>query len=62
MRILVILSVLGLGLAAFTLAEDEGAGGAELSKVTLGEHWYGPKVELEELKGKVVLLEFWGFN
>lgn len=26
----------------------------------LGDHWYGPKLSTEDLKGRVVLVEFWG--
>ena len=32
------------------------------SAVTLGEHWFGDEINLKELKGKVVLYEFWGLN
>jgi hypothetical protein len=34
----------------------------ELEKVNLGEHWYGPNLKLEDLKGHVVLFEAWGRN
>lgn len=27
-----------------------------------GEHWYGPKYTMDDLKGRVVLLEDWGYN
>ena len=32
------------------------------SVVTLGEVWYGDEINLKDLKGKVVLYEFWGIN
>ncbi len=36
---------------------------AKLEKiVNLGEHWYGEKLDLKDLKGRVVLYEFWGLN
>ena len=39
------------------------ASSTQLDKaVSLGEHWYGDKINLEELKGRVVLYEFWGIN
>lgn len=34
----------------------------DLDKANLGEHWYGPKRTLEELKGHVVFWENWGFQ
>jgi hypothetical protein len=37
-------------------------GGTDIEKVKLGEHWYGPDLKVEDLKGRVVLLEFWGFK
>ena len=30
--------------------------------VKLGEHWYGPQLATDDLKGRVFLLEFWGIN
>lgn len=33
-----------------------------LKDVKLGEHWYGPEWTLEDLKGRVVLFEFWGLK
>lgn len=32
------------------------------SSVRLGGHWYGEQIDLKELRGKVVLYEFWGIN
>jgi hypothetical protein len=31
-----------------------------LSRVTLGQSIYGPAMKVEDLKGRVVLIEFWG--
>ncbi len=33
-----------------------------LKDVKLGEHWYGPQWTVEDLKGRVVLFEFWGLK
>ena len=33
-----------------------------LDGANLGEHWYGPKYTLEDLKGRVVMFELWGYN
>jgi len=30
--------------------------------VSLGQHWFGPKRSVEELKGRVVMFELWGYN
>ncbi len=54
--------VLGLALVA---QADEGQGPGDtskstLSQVNLGEHWYGKKIDLGDLTGKVVLMEIWG--
>jgi len=62
MRRLAILLALGLGLNTAAVAEEESSDGAELSKVTLGQYWYGPEVDQQTLQGKVSLLVFWGFN
>lgn len=35
---------------------------ASLKDVELGEHWYGPRWTNEDLKGRVVLFEFWGLK
>jgi hypothetical protein len=44
-------------------AADESAGsGSAIESVRLGDHWYGPKLTTEDLKGRVVLIEFWGRN
>ena len=33
-----------------------------LEGVNMGEHWYGPKYSAEDLKGRVVMFELWGYN
>jgi len=35
---------------------------SQLGRTTLGEVWSGPDLRREDLRGKVVLLEFWGHN
>ena len=32
------------------------------SAVRLGSHWYGPELALEDLEGRVVLIEDWGLK
>lgn len=46
-----------LGLSGAALAEVK-----SLEGVNLGEHWAGPKRSVDDLKGRVVLIELWGFN
>ncbi|MGE0707136.1 MAG: hypothetical protein AB7N76_17025 [Planctomycetota bacterium] len=51
--------------ASMTLALSNAAfagGIGNLEGVNLGEHWYGPKRDKDELKGRVVMIEEWGFN
>lgn len=33
-----------------------------LEGVNLGQHWYGPKYTEDDLKGRVVMIELWGYN
>ncbi|MBL4844221.1 MAG: hypothetical protein JKY65_01735 [Planctomycetes bacterium] len=47
--------MLSLGGPAFAKVES-------LDGVNLGEHWYGPKRTEADLKGRVVMIEEWGFN
>lgn len=54
---------LGLfSLTRFARVEDGDDGKELLSKVSLGEQWYGPQIEVGDLKGRVTLIEFWGYN
>ena len=50
---------LGMLLALGSVAAAEVA---PLDQVNLGEHWFGPKYSPDDLKGRVVMLEQWGFN
>ena len=55
---------LGLSLLpAFVVAQAPPAqGDASVSDLKLGAHWFGPDLKTEDLKGRVVLVEFWGIN
>jgi hypothetical protein len=46
-------------LCSLARAEDSKS---ELDSVRLGDVWYGPKVTVEDLKGRVVLIDFWGLK
>jgi len=49
----------------FTLGRSAGAAAAvrKMSQtVTLGSHWYGPELTMRDLKGRVVLIEDWGYK
>ncbi len=59
-----ILFVLAVGYAAtLVVAEDtlpsEPVEGT-VSELTLGEYWWGAKINKDDLRGKVVLWETWG--
>ncbi|MHC5037289.1 MAG: hypothetical protein ACYTHM_08250 [Planctomycetota bacterium] len=45
-------------LAGSALHAEEGP--AHISELNLGKHWYGAKIDKEDLVGKVVLVEIWG--
>lgn len=48
---------------AFAAISAHGQGGVpdhSLSEFKLGEHVSGPEVDLSELDGKVVAIEYWG--
>lgn len=49
--------LVGLGLLG---SASPGAQAATLGSLKMGEYWYGPNLSLEDLKGRVVLVEFWG--
>ena len=48
-------------LTASLAAESEGQK-SEIEGISLGEQVYGPKISAEDLKGRVVLVDFWGIN
>ena len=58
----------GLFLAALPLlcslarAEESTDSKSELDSVRIGDIWHGPKLTNEDLKGRVVLIDFWGIN
>jgi hypothetical protein len=33
-----------------------------LDNLSLGEHWYGDNVAVEDMQGRVVMVEMWGRN
>ncbi len=37
-------------------------GVTSLEGANLGTHWYGPNYTLDDLKGRVVVIEMWGYN
>jgi hypothetical protein len=47
---------------ALPAALAEEAAKTDLDELKLGEHIYGPKVDLEDLKGRVILVEDWGLK
>ncbi|MFK7790397.1 MAG: TlpA family protein disulfide reductase [Phycisphaeraceae bacterium] len=51
-----------LGLTALTQAEDNTPTNADvtLDGVSLGDHVLGPKIKVDDLKGRVVVFEYWG--
>lgn len=61
-RILMILALGAVAPVFFAIAGEESSESANLSKVRLGDHWFGSQMTNDDLKGRVTLLEFWGFN
>ena len=53
---IIFLAVLGLSVAYNTAKSAE----HKLSEFNLGEHLSGPEVKLDQLEGKVVVIEYWG--
>ena len=49
-----------LGLTTLTQAEDKTNAKITLDGVSLGDHVLGPELEADDLKGKVVVFEYWG--
>lgn len=62
-------ALLGFSLAGTTSsssgARAAGTAGAESTiddSVRLGQHWFGPELSKEDLEGRVVLIEDWGYK
>jgi len=52
-------------LIALALLAVSGAAQAKVDSLDgarLGTWWYGPKLTMEDLKGRVVMVEMWGYN
>lgn len=49
-----------LGLTTLSQAEDKTNAEITLDGVSLGSHVLGPKLEADDLEGKVVVFEYWG--
>ncbi len=47
---------------SLALAGDPTESKSVLGSVRFGEHWYGPKLGTEDLKGRVTLIDFWGLK
>ena len=62
MRSLLLASVPLALLSTAMALEPKGEATGGLDGVNLGEHWFGPNLTLDDLKGRIVLLEFWGYN
>lgn len=54
--------ITALSLLTMCLAGPAFAQVTSLEGANLGTHWFGPKVELDDLKGRCVLVEVWGYN
>jgi hypothetical protein len=54
---LIVAAGLVLGFGSVSEAKVESMDG-----MNLGEHWFGPKRTMADLKGRVVMVEMWGFN
>lgn len=54
-------AVAGLSLLAVLLMAPL-ASATTIDDLTLGETWYGEPLKPADLKGRVVLVEFWGYN
>ena len=53
----------GLAVALLVIASLAAPAQAQdLDKLRLGDHWYGDAWDTQSLKGRVVLMEIWGFN
>ena len=43
-------------LSGSTATKDD----VSLADLNIGEHWFGPEIDKDALRGKVVLFEVWG--
>ena len=55
-------AILMTGTAPFLLAAEATETKSVLDSVSLGSHVFGPRLGVDDLKGRVVLMEFWGRN
>lgn len=60
-----LLPIIGAGIVSALLAPLAGAADEELpdhklKEWSLGEHLSGPEVKMDDLDGKVVVIEYWG--
>ncbi|MEN8847013.1 MAG: hypothetical protein ABF377_02920 [Akkermansiaceae bacterium] len=61
MKAILTRSLLVFGLAmSQAIAQDGDLPDHKLSEWTLGEHLFGDEVEMDTLKGRVVVIEEWG--
>jgi hypothetical protein len=51
-----------LGMLLALTASAFAQGGRNLQDVTFGETWMGDDWDVAELKGRVVVVEIWGYN
>lgn len=51
-----------LFLLAFLAAAAPTASAVSIEDLSLGDTWWGDTHKVEDLKGRVVIVEFWGFN
>lgn len=54
-----VLAIVALTALCSAAAAD---GVTSLEGANLGTHWYGPNYTLDDLKGRVVVIEMWGYN
>ncbi len=56
------LGLASLCLVAFVAAAAPTASAVGIEDLTMGDTWWGDTYKIDDLKGKVVIVEFWGFN
>ncbi len=62
MSIVIVSVLLAATLSAGPVHANDYWSKTDLGKTTLGRKWMGPNVNTEHIKGKVVILEFWGYR